>query len=177
MRLMSLFKKRRQLEDWKADFERNQAEGKVMRAQEWERPMRRKNTSRLDHEKRCDCCGEPMKWHPSLHWQSPDFYRPEVRSHEGFMEELLSHHGFHAPVFGESLGHYSCENGCGYCLGCQRLLRKDEECGCWRCDCCKAANPWAATNRKGEDCSVCGCAEGQCACDTGPILVPGGIAP
>jgi hypothetical protein len=150
--------------------------GKALRARQWEKPMRHQITKQIVDDERCECCGEPMRWHASVDYRSPEYYQPKPE-HGSFCDQMMASAGFHSPQAGYGIGHYSCENGCGICISCDRLLRRDEECGCWRCACCRSANPWAATNRRGENCSVCGCAEGECWCDMTQRIVPGGAAP
>lgn len=38
-------------------------------------------------------------------------------------------------------GFWLCQHGCKGCWGCGRLMRADQECGCWYCPTCEMVNP------------------------------------
>jgi hypothetical protein len=97
----------------------------------------------------CEHCDQPLQYIPN-----------ESRTGIGFVDE------YH--INGNVRGWWVCWD-CVTCRSCQRTLRKNQECDCWQCPCCKAV-PGARVRiaphavRKGEPCSVCGCHEGQCVC-------------
>jgi hypothetical protein len=98
----------------------------------------------------CENCGQPMKFIPN-----------DNRTGISFVDRRF--------LNGDVRGWWCCWD-CLTCGSCDRTLRKDEECDCWRCPCCEHVVPGAGVGiaphgtKKGEPCLTCGCLEGQCIC-------------